>query len=130
MNNAQRMVKEFMLACQSDQVTQQPQLLTTRLKSLRYALIEEELEEYAKADNIYDVADALGDMLYVVYGAAICHGLDMEPIFEEIHRSNMQKLHGPKRADGKQLKPDGWQPPDIYTQVEMQRAHEYNITAE
>lgn len=120
MNQAQAMVKEFMLACQESQVGVQPQLISADLKNLRYALIEEELEEYAEAGNIYSIADAIGDLLYVVYGAAICHGLDMEPIFEEIHRSNMQKLTGPKRLDGKQLKPEGWKPPDIYTQVEMQ----------
>jgi predicted HAD superfamily Cof-like phosphohydrolase len=44
----------------------------------------------------------------------------MEPIFAEIHRSNMNKLNGPKRADGKQLKPEGWKPPDIYSEVEKQ----------
>jgi predicted HAD superfamily Cof-like phosphohydrolase len=109
-----------MLACQESQVADQPQLINSDLKNLRYALIEEELDEYASAGNLYAIADAIGDLLYVVYGAAVCHGIDMEPIFEEIHRSNMQKLTGPKRADGKQLKPEGWRPPDIYTQVEMQ----------
>lgn len=120
MNQAQRMVKEFMLACQHEQVKNSPEMINENLKNLRYNLIEEELKEYKESVTIYDIADAIGDMLYVVYGAAICHGLDMEPIFEEIHRSNMEKLNGPKRADGKQLKPEGWQPPDIYTQVQMQ----------
>jgi predicted HAD superfamily Cof-like phosphohydrolase len=120
MNKHQQMVKEFMLSCQDGQVNTRPQLINADLKNLRYSLIEEELEEYASAGNIYSIADAIGDMLYVVYGAAICHGLDMEPIFEEIHRSNMNKLNGPKRADGKQLKPEGWKPPDIYTEVEKQ----------
>ena len=38
------------------------------------------------------VADALGDLLYVVLGSAVCCGIDIEPIFREIHRSNMSKL--------------------------------------
>lgn len=120
MNKQQMMVKEFMVAVQESQVAEQPQLISPDLKNLRYNLIWEELDEYAQAGNIYSIADAIADLLYVVYGAAICHGLDMEPIFEEVHRSNMQKLNGPKRADGKQLKPEGWKPPDIYSQVEMQ----------
>jgi hypothetical protein len=119
-NKEQQMVKEFMLAVQDGMVNSQPQLINADLKNLRYDLIWEELEEYATAGNIYSIADAIGDMLYVVYGAAICHGLDMEPIFAEIHRSNMNKLNGPKRADGKQLKPEGWKPPDIYSEVEKQ----------
>lgn len=40
-------------------------------------------------------------------------GIDLYPFYEEVHRTNMAKLGGPKRADGKQLKPDGWQPPRI-----------------
>jgi predicted HAD superfamily Cof-like phosphohydrolase len=40
-------------------------------------------------------------------------GIDLRPFFREVHRANMQKLTGPKRADGKQLKPEGWQPPRI-----------------
>lgn len=63
------------------------------------------------------MADALGDIKYVADGAAVCMGLDLEPIELAIHRANMMKL-GPDgkpivRADGKCLKPEGWKPPDI-----------------
>lgn len=122
MNQHQRMVREFMLGCQPDQIGNKPRMLTEEMKELRYNLIDEELQEYWDAVNVYQVADAIGDLLYVVYGAAETHGIDIEPIFAEIHRSNMKKLTGPKRADGKQLKPDDWTPPDIYTQIEMQLA--------
>ena len=114
------MVREFMLACQPNQIANKPRMINEDLKELRYNLIDEELSEYWDAVNIYQVADAIGDLLYVVYGAAETHGIDIEPVFAEIHRANMQKLTGPKRADGKQLKPDNWTPPDIYTQIEMQ----------
>jgi len=40
-------------------------------------------------------------------------GIDLMPFYEEVHRTNMAKLGGPKREDGKQLKPPGWEPPRI-----------------
>mgnify|MGYP001617276614 CR=1 FL=1 len=56
--------------------------------------IDEELSEYRRAvenGDLVGIADAIGDMLYVVIGAAIHHGMELQPIFEEIHRSNMTK---------------------------------------
>lgn len=122
MTKEQQLVREFMLACQPDMVADRPQMLSSELHELRIDLIQEELDEYAEAVNYYSVADALCDLLYVVYGAAECHGIDLEPIFEEVHRSNMTKIGGPQREDGKQMKPDTWSPPDIYSQIEMQLA--------
>lgn len=94
---------------------------------LRISLIEEELDEFvaaAKAGDIVEVADALGDLLYVVYGAAICFGLEMTSIFNEIHRSNMSKANADgtvsRRADGKVLKSPLFSPPDLKTEVEKQ----------
>lgn len=58
-------------------------------------------------------ADALGDLLYVVFGAAVTFGIDMGPIFDEIHRSNMTKIGGPVRPDGKRLKPATYEPPNL-----------------
>lgn len=87
---------------------------------LRYELIAEELAEYLKAGYEGDtvgVADALADLLYVVYGAALCHGIPVDDVLEEVHRSNMTKL-GPDgkpviRGDGKFLKGPNYEPPDI-----------------
>ena len=64
---------------------------------LRYELMKEENEEYLEAANngdLTEVADALGDMLYVLYGTIIEHGLEnkIEAIFNEIQQSNMSKL--------------------------------------
>ena len=59
------------------------------------------------------LADALADIDYVVEGTRIAFGIDGDPIAEEVHRANMTKLGGPRREDGKILKPDGWEPPDI-----------------
>ena len=80
---------------------------------LRYNLMKEENEEYLEAVNnndIVEIADALGDMLYILCGTIIEHGLQdkMEAVFDEIQRSNMSKLdHDGKpiyREDGKVLK--------------------------
>lgn len=83
---------------------------------LRIRLIEEEAAEFAVAARSGDVVgtiDALCDLLYVTYGAAVALGVDIKPFFDEVHRSNMAKVGGARRADGKWLKPAGWQPPDL-----------------
>lgn len=62
--------------------------------------------------DIEETIDGLCDLLYVTFGTAVAMGIDLDPFFEEVHRANMAKLDGPKREDGKQLKPEGWQPPN------------------
>jgi predicted HAD superfamily Cof-like phosphohydrolase len=90
--------------------------------ALRVSLIQEELNEYREAAESHDlvaVADALSDLMYVVLGTYVSHGLQdvAEALFHEVHRSNMSKLdeHGNviHRADGKVLKSTGWSPPDL-----------------
>jgi len=89
---------------------------------LRYSLIKEELDEYLEAcenKDIVKIADALGDLLYVVYGTIVEHGLQdyIEDVFNEIHRSNMSKLdeNGKPifREDGKVLKGKNYFSPDL-----------------
>ena len=62
--------------------------------------------------NLAEVADALGDLDYVVEGSRLAFGIDGESVADEIHRSNMLKVGG-KVCEGKQLKPLQWQKPDI-----------------
>lgn len=90
--------------------------------SLRYALMKEENEEYLEAarnNDLVEVADALGDMLYILCGTIIEHGLQdkIEQVFEEIQRSNMSKLGEDGkpiyREDGKVLKGPGYFSPDF-----------------
>ena len=91
---------------------------------LRYKLMREENEEYLEAasrDDREEVADALGDMLYILCGTILEHGMQhkIEEVFEEIQRSNMSKL-GPDgrpiyREDGKVLKGPNYFKPDIRT---------------
>lgn len=83
-------------------------------------LLAEEVSEFliaVKERDPVEVLDAIGDILYVAYGAALDAGLDADAAFQRIHESNMAKL-GPdgkpiKDHLGKVQKPDGWQPPDL-----------------
>jgi predicted HAD superfamily Cof-like phosphohydrolase len=87
---------------------------------LRYNLMKEENEEYleaAKNGDAVEIADAVGDMLYILCGTIISHGLQhkIEAVFDEIQRSNMSKLGADGkpiyREDGKVLKgPDYFKP--------------------
>ncbi|MCB0795797.1 MAG: nucleoside triphosphate pyrophosphohydrolase family protein [Flavobacteriales bacterium] len=89
---------------------------------LRYKLIREENEEYLEAalrDDLVEVADALGDILYILCGTMLKHGLQekMHAVFREIQRSNMSKLDRDGkpiyREDGKVLKSDRYSPPQL-----------------
>ncbi len=89
---------------------------------LRYKLMREENEEYLDAANnndLVEVADALGDMLYILCGTIIEHGMQdkITAVFNEIQRSNMSKLGEDGkpiyREDGKVLKGPNYFKPNI-----------------
>ena len=89
---------------------------------LRYNLMKEENEEYLEAvqnNDIIEIADALGDMLYILCGTILEHGLQhkIEEVFDEIQRSNMSKLDANGepiyREDGKVMKSELYFKPDI-----------------
>ncbi|RZJ51787.1 MAG: hypothetical protein EOO44_13845 [Flavobacterium sp.] len=91
-------------------------------KYLRYNLMKEENEEYLDAvqkNDLVEIADALGDMMYILCGTIIEHGLQdkMEAIFDEIQRSNMSKLGEDGkpiyREDGKVMKGPNYFKPDF-----------------
>ncbi|MBH46270.1 MAG: hypothetical protein CMC93_06605 [Flavobacteriaceae bacterium] len=90
--------------------------------SLRYNLMKEENDEYLEAaqnNDLIEVADALGDMLYILCGTILSHGMQdkITEVFHEIQRSNMSKLGSDGkpiyRADGKVLKGPNYFKPDI-----------------
>ena len=94
---------------------------------LRYKLMREENEEYIEAANnndLVEVADALGDMLYILCGTIIEHGMQdkIDEVFNEIQRSNMSKLGEDGkpiyREDGKVLKGPNYFKPNIETILE------------
>jgi predicted HAD superfamily Cof-like phosphohydrolase len=63
--------------------------------------------------DLVAVADGCCDLKYVTESTAVACGFNMEPLFAEVHRSNMDKRGGTKRADGKWIKPANWTPPNI-----------------
>ena len=98
-----------------------PDLGPRELIELRIKLLTEEVQEYAEAarsGDLVEVLDALADIGYILAGTIINHGMQdiYDDAFNEVHRSNMSKLVDGKvirREDGKVLKPEGWQPPQL-----------------
>jgi phosphoribosyl-ATP pyrophosphohydrolase len=87
-----------------------------RRRKLRRRLIKEEAKELCKAIKKNDIAEAVDgacDLLYVTIGTMIEAGIDLEPFWDAVHAANMAKEGGGERDDGKILKPEGWEPPDI-----------------
>lgn len=66
-----------------------------------------------------EAADALADMCVVTIGSAVAWGIPLSEVWDAVHSSNMAKIGGPIRADGKALKPPGWRPPDIADVLEQ-----------
>ncbi|MBN4084945.1 nucleoside triphosphate pyrophosphohydrolase family protein [Flavobacteriaceae bacterium AH-315-B10] len=122
MKNKIEAVKAFHKAFKLDYRETQKADLGLAKHTLRFNLMKEENEEYLEAANnndLVEVADALGDMLYILCGTIIEHGLQdkIEEVFNEIQRSNMSKLgeNGEPiyREDGKVLKGPNYFKPNI-----------------
>lgn len=99
-----------------------PTLISVKDRLRRARLIVSEAAEFVEAadrDDMVEMVDALADLLVVVYGAAVELGVDMEPVFAEVQRSNMSK-NGGKDAGGKILKGPGFSPPDIIRKLREQ----------
>jgi len=114
-------VKEFMDAFGQEVVTK-PEWPDAKTMELRMDLIEEEVGEFNDAcfnasGSLVDIADALSDILYVVYGAGHAFGIDLDKCFDEVHRSNMSKLGEDGkpiyRDDGKVLKGENFSEPNL-----------------
>ena len=102
------------------EVKSSPEFPAEDITDLRLNLIDEEYIELQQAVNEYDivaVADALTDLLYVIYGAGAAFGIDLDACFKEVHSSNMSKLLSDgsvlRREDGKVLKSDQYRAPDL-----------------
>lgn len=114
-----QLVREFMKTFDQD-VKNKPDLADHKTRTLRLDLIYEEYKELEDAmaeQHLEGVADALTDILYVVYGAGHAFGIDLDTCFAEVHRSNMSKLDANgqviRREDGKVMKSDLYSPPDL-----------------
>jgi len=143
MNNSYNRVREFMETF-GHPVYDEPQLINDpSWEMMRLELIREEFCElldalgyedsaeeirrvyintdvdYSEKRDLVSAADALGDLEYVTNGMAVGMGINLPAVVKEIHRSNMTKL-GPDgkpiyREDGKVLKGEGYEPPDLRT---------------
>lgn len=123
-------------------VLSKPIVPTPSRVRLRLDLVTEEFCEFLEAMGVYEeidrirsevrdaylhgrpdlvkLADAMADLDYVVEGTRLEFGINGEPIAAEVHRSNMAKVGGPVRDDGKIMKPEGWTPPDIAGELARQ----------
>ena len=113
------LVGDFMQAFGQD-VETEPTWPDFSTRELRLELIREEYEELEEAlenRDLVEVADALTDLLYVVYGAGHTFGLDLDDCFDEVHASNMSKLVEDgtpiKAENGKVMKGPGFFAPDL-----------------
>lgn len=131
MKRALQLRKEFSEAF-GVEMNDQVSVLDEDAFHLNYKLMQEENEEYLEAceqQDLEQIADAIGDQLYILMGMILQHGLHdlMEEVYVEIHRSNMSKLdkdgkpiingengiHDETKPLGKVLKGDGYTPPNI-----------------
>ena len=118
------MVREFMKACDQKVETRTHMPDNDTIK-LRYDLIREELNELHDGiadENLVEIADALTDLLYVVYGAGHAFGIDLDACFSEVHSSNMSKLvegRAIKNEAGKVMKPATYVPPNLLKILKM-----------
>lgn len=106
MSPEQEMVRDFHQMC-GQAVQPSPTVASWDDRDLRIALVQEECGELEEALYIGDltmIAQELADVLYVVYGTAVTYGIDLAPVFAEVHRANMSKREGTRRADGKWVK--------------------------
>jgi len=113
------MVGEFMTAF-GQEVRTKAKMPPVNVQALRYDLIKEELQEFWEAtcaNDLVGVADALTDLLYVVYGAGHAYGINLDTCFHEVHASNMSKLGADGkpiyREDGKVLKGPNFFEPEL-----------------
>jgi predicted HAD superfamily Cof-like phosphohydrolase len=121
MNEQQQCVREFHQRFLGD-ARATPGLVEDRKLLMRSRLIVEEAGEFvaaAAARDLVGMADALVDLLYVAYGTAVVLGLDLEPLFAEVHRSNMTKRPA-EECGGKVVKGPAFSAPRLRGLLEQQ----------
>ena len=126
MKNQLKQVNKFHKAFNIGQAPKSPTLIYENEYKLRHNLALEELNEYleaCKTGDLVEVADALGDQLYILCGTILAHGMQnvITDVFDEIHKSNMSKLDKDGkpifREDGKVLKGENYFKPDIKSKI-------------
>ncbi len=127
---AQEQVRQFTLGLKGpgqNRISEAPGVwLDEKTKELCKKLIVEEYDELIKAidaDDWVEMIDGSADLIYVVLFLCVKAGIDLTDYWDEVVRTNMAKLGGPVHPEtGKQLKPEGWKPPQIREIFETSRA--------
>ena len=118
-----KLVREFTLACNTT-IPKTPTKMSHAQISFIRKMVNDELDELDKAENIIEQADALVDAIYYLCDCAVKHGMNLDPLFKIVHSANMSKvINGKvlKREDGKVTKPKGWLDPKPALETEIQR---------
>lgn len=123
-------IVDFHEQVMSDNFPKKPYIPSDELVELRGRLIMEEVSETLDGmdnDDLVEIADGIVDSIVVLIGAAVTYGIDLRPIWDEVHRTNMAKKDGKLRADGKKLKPEGWEEPDVARLIREQQEGSLDI---
>ena len=109
-------MKDFHREVMLDVLPTVPAVPSDKHKALRVALITEEVKETLdaiEANDLVEITDGIVDSIVVLLGTAVMYGIDVRPVWDEVHANNMTKKDGEMRPDGKRLKPASWKPPEI-----------------
>lgn len=118
-----RLVRQFTAACEPS-LPKGPSALTAEKIAFIRRMVNDELDELQQAKECWEQADALVDAIYYLCDTAVRHGMNLDPLFEIVHRANMQKVVDGRvlrREDGKILKPAGWRDPEPALRAEITR---------
>lgn len=125
MNNDFEKVKEFHKAFECP-VSETPVMLTLDRAKMRAGFMQEEIEEFIEAENIYEQADAMIDLIYFALGTLVEMGVKPEKLFDIVHEANMSKLWSDgqvhrRKGDGKVIKPPEWEDPEPKIKAEIDK---------
>lgn len=97
-------------------VAAEPKMIDKKRALSRAKWMQEEVAEFLVAEDIYEQADAMIDLMYFALGTMVEMGLEADELFDIVQQANMAKLwpdgkphYNPK--DGKVIKPEGWEDP-------------------
>ena len=98
-------------------VSDKPVILAPDRVNARAGWLREEIEEFEEADNIYEQADAMIDLIYFALGTLVEMGVKPEKLFDIVHEANMTKIWSDGKVhrrenDGKVIKPPEWEDPE------------------
>ncbi len=122
LNNSWHLVNKFHIKFKHPH-RNNPSVLESDRVEKRYKWMLEELLEFKNAENIYEQADAMIDLMYFALGTLVEMGIKPDKIFKIVHNANMQKIWADGKphfdVDGKTIKPNNWEDPLAYLKKEI-----------